>query len=179
MPDPATVTAGGTQLFSAIAYDQYDNVVSGVSYSWTTNMGIIDATGTLTAQTTADTGSVVAWNGTVNDSATVNVIPGQVDHIIVMPGPISVYVGGTQQFTATAYDQFNNPISGVGFTWTTDMGSVDAGGLFTAQTGPGSGNVTATNGSIVGSAAVDVIVADIDHITITSFFLAGAAAAFP
>jgi hypothetical protein len=75
---------------------------------------------------------------------------------VVLPDPVSVLVGDTQQFTATAYDQFNTVIIGVEFTWTTDVGVIDVNGLLTAQFAVGTGFVNATNGSVSGSAAVTI-----------------------
>ena len=87
---------------------------------------------------------------------TVNVIPGAIDNIIVTPNPVSMVVGSTQQFTAIAYDVYNNPLPVIDFAWTTDVGSIDATGLFTAQGTSGNGTVTATNGSVSGFANVTV-----------------------
>jgi len=56
--------------------------------------------------------------------------PGPLHHITVTPTSVSVQVGQTQQFTATGYDQYDNEITGLSFTW-----SVVAGG----------GNITATS----------------------------------
>ncbi|MCK4266303.1 MAG: Ig-like domain-containing protein, partial [Thermoplasmata archaeon] len=166
-PDPATVIVGDTQLFTATAYDQFNNVIPGVDFVWTTNVGLVDVTGLFTAQTTPAVGTVTATNGTINNSASVTVIPGPVDHIIVIPDPVTVTVGDTQIFTATAYDVYNNLIPGVDFTWSTDVGSVDATGNFTAQTTPGVGVVAATNGTVSGSANVTVIPGALDHIIVT------------
>lgn len=56
------------------------------------------------------------------------------DQVVVNPNNAFVVVSGTQQFTASAYDQNNNLISGLSFTWSVinDGGSIDASGLFTA-----------------------------------------------
>jgi hypothetical protein len=157
VPDPAMVAAGDTELFIAIAFDMYDNVISGVEFEWTTNVGTINPSGFFTAQTTPAIGFVTATNNSVNFSAVVIVIPGPVDHIIVTPDPATVTVGDTQLFTAIAYDVYNNVIPLGLFLWTTDVGSIDATGLFTAQAFPGSGTVTATNGTVNYSATVDVV----------------------
>ena len=69
-------------------------------------------------------------------TAAVNVTVGPLHHIDVTPNPVTVTVGGTEPFSAEAFDKYNNVIPGVGFSWSTDVGSVDSGGLFTAQTTP-------------------------------------------
>ena len=80
-----------------------------------------------------------------------------INHIDVTPNPAFVIVGESQQFTATAYDEYNNVIPGVLFFWTTNVGSVDATGYFTAQSTPATGSVTATNESVSGSASVTIV----------------------
>ena len=139
VPDPVIVIAGSTRVFTATAYDVYDNIIPGVDFIWTTDVGSIDASGLFTGQSTPATGIVTAANGTVSDSANVEIIIGPLDHIIVLPDPATITVGGTRTFTATAYDSFDNVIVGVDFIWATDVGSIDASGLFTAQTIPGTG----------------------------------------
>ncbi|MCK4266445.1 MAG: hypothetical protein KAX31_04130, partial [Thermoplasmata archaeon] len=125
-------------------------------FVWTTDVGSIDATGLFTAQSTAALGSVTATNGTFSGSATVDVVDVTLDHIIVLPDPATVIMGQNLMFTATAYDQFNNVISGIDFTWTTDVGIIDATGFFTAQFAQGTGIVNATNGTVTGTAMVTV-----------------------
>ncbi|MCK4265948.1 MAG: hypothetical protein KAX31_01625, partial [Thermoplasmata archaeon] len=166
-PNPVTVTVGDLLAFTATAYDQLNNIISGVDFVWTTDVGTVDATGLFTAQTTPGTGTVTASNGTVSDSAVVDVVLGGLDHIVVSPDPASIIVGGTQSFTAIACDALNNVIPGVGFIWTTDVGSIDASGFFTAQTTPGTGTVTATNGTVSGPAVVNVLPGPLDHIIVT------------
>jgi hypothetical protein len=165
-PNPATVTVGDSQLFNATAYDSYNNVITNATFTWTTTVGSVNAIGLFTAQTTPATGIVTATSGTVNGSATVNIILGAIDHITVTPDPVTMTVGGTQQFSATAYDLYNNVIPGVNFIWTTNVGSVNTTGYFTAQATPGTGVVTATNGTVSHSAIVDVISGPVHHITV-------------
>ena len=70
---------------------------------------------------------------------------------------VQVSVGSTHQFTARAVDQFQKPMaSQPTFTWTTTVGTITGGGLFTAPGSTGSGTVTATSGSLTASAAVTI-----------------------
>ncbi|MEW5937840.1 MAG: hypothetical protein AB1665_08510, partial [Candidatus Thermoplasmatota archaeon] len=103
-PNPATVEVGTLQQFDAIAYDQFDNEIADAAFVWTSNVGTVDTNGLFTAQTSPGAGVVNATNGTVTGSASVNVVVGGIDHIIVTPNPSSIVVGESQQFTATAYD---------------------------------------------------------------------------
>jgi len=135
-------------------------------FDWTTDVGSVDATGFFTAQTTPGIGIVTATNGTVSGSAAVTVVVGPCDYIIVLPDPITIIVNGIQQFTATAYDVYNNIVPGVTFIWWTDVGIVDGTGLFTAQALPGIGTVEATNDTVTGIADVEVVDVVIDHIIV-------------
>ena len=72
------------------------------------------------------------------------------------PDPATVSVGMTQEFTGTAYDVFSIVIWGVGYVWATNVGTIDNTGMFTAQLVPGSGIVTAANGTVTDTASVTV-----------------------
>ena len=89
--------------------------------------------------------------------------------VIVSPSSATVATGGTQQFSATATDQFNNPISSPTFTWsitgTSDGNSIDGTGLATLGSTPGTFTVMATLGSASNTAQVSADVAP----TVSSF----------
>jgi uncharacterized protein YjdB len=80
--------------------------------------------------------------------------------IVVTPASAPVAVGATQQFAATAFDQFNNPIvPQPSFSWTSSnasIGTVNGAGLFTALSAGGPISVTASVGPVIGSASVTV-----------------------
>ena len=78
--------------------------------------------------------------------------------IEVTPSKAALAVGETQQFTATALDQFGSKMTGVSVTWTSGdeaIGTIGADGVFTAKAA-GTTTITATAGSITGSATVTV-----------------------
>lgn len=74
--------------------------------------------------------------------------------IQVSPNSASLTEGESQQFSAQGYDQ-NGNLMNVPFDWSSNGGSIDSNGLFTSNSS-GSFQVTATNGSISGSASVTV-----------------------
>jgi hypothetical protein len=79
--------------------------------------------------------------------------------ITVSPTSASVQTGGTQQFTAKGFDQFGNPISPQPtFSWSVNGGgTISQSGLFTAGSSAGGPfTVTATSGSVSGTASVTV-----------------------
>ncbi|HKV78267.1 MAG TPA: cytochrome b5-like heme/steroid binding domain-containing protein [Candidatus Sulfotelmatobacter sp.] len=140
-PTTATVTAGQTQSFTATVTGSTKGV------TWTsTSVGTIDQNGLFTA-VTAGTGTVTATS--VEDttkSATAQVTVkssgggGGGVSVSLTPATASVSVGGTQQFTANV----TGSSSGVTWTVTGAVGTVDANGMFTA-TKAGMGVVKATS----------------------------------
>ena len=62
----------------------------------------------------------------------------------VTPGTASLSSGGTQQFQAAAYDQFQHVMSPPSaYTWTASGGSTTSNGLFTAQSSAATDTITA------------------------------------
>jgi len=79
--------------------------------------------------------------------------------ITVAPASASVQTGKTQQFTATGLDQFGQPLTPQpAFTWSVSGGgTISASGSFTAgTTTSGPFTVTATSGSVTGTASITV-----------------------
>jgi len=87
--------------------------------------------------------------------------PGPLHHITVTPSSVSLEFGQAQQFTAIGYDQNNNVINGISFTWSVvdpDAGSIDGTGEFTAGMVAGTypDVVKAEAESIAGHASVSI-----------------------
>jgi hypothetical protein len=78
--------------------------------------------------------------------------------ISVSPTNASVQTGATQQFTATAKDQFGQPMSPQpSFSWSVTGGStISSSGLLTAGTTTGTFTVTAGSGGLTGTASLTV-----------------------
>src|SRR5262249_9180936 len=77
----------------------------------------------------------------------------------VSPDITTIPAGGTQQFNATADDQFNNAmVSQPAFTWsvTSGGGTISSTGLFVAPGAAGTSVVTASSAGVSGSAAVTI-----------------------
>jgi len=85
--------------------------------------------------------------------------------ITVAPASASVRTSATQQFTATGYDQYGQPVNPQpSFSWSvTGGGTISASGLFSAAATPGGPfTVTATSGVVSGKASVTVTTAPAD-----------------
>ncbi|MDB4892880.1 MAG: hypothetical protein JWL61_4735, partial [Gemmatimonadetes bacterium] len=96
--------------------------------------------------------------GTCNDDDGAGPPPQVLTSITVTPNPATVNVNGTKQFTAQAFDASNQPMTGVTFTWGTSDGAiatVNSTGLAKGEA-VGDANITATSGTVVGSALLHV-----------------------
>jgi parallel beta-helix repeat protein len=168
LPATINVTAGGVQDFSAAGYDQYNNIIPGLAFNWSTDIGTMSA-GSLTAQTTAGaTGYARATIGPVSGDAAVTVLPEALDHIVISPSSMIAVAGMSYQFTAAGKDIYENIVPGLIFTWTTTAGNITISGLFTAQTTAGTeGTVMASTGGKTGTAAVSTIPNQLTNIRVT------------
>ena len=91
-------------------------------------------------------------------TSTVNVTVNQnLTSISVSPGSVNLPRNGTQQFTATALDQFGDTLtSQPSFTWSTTVGTITSSGLLTAPAFDASGSATATSGSTSGASVINI-----------------------
>ena len=168
-PSPVT---GTTTTLSVLGTD--DGGEANLTYTWAAttlpsgaSAPTFSANGTNVAKQTVATFSKAGTYGftvTIADTAgltttsSVNVAVNQsLTSIAVSPASVTVKVGGTQQFTATAKDQFGNALATQpSFTWVATAGTITTGGLFTAPKTTGNVTVTATSGSFKSSASVNV-----------------------
>jgi hypothetical protein len=163
-PSSASVVAGGTQQFTATGYDQNNVALNPQpAFTWSaTGGGTIGQNGLFTAGGTAGgpfTVTAASGGKTGTASVTVSSSTPVLTTITVSPSSASVAAGGTQQFTATGYDQNHvalNPQPA--FTWSvTGGGTIGQSGLFTAGgTAGGPFTVTAASGGKTGTASVTV-----------------------
>ena len=171
-PNPAALAAGGTQQFTAVGRDANGNVVPATpSWSVVAGGGSVDAAGLFTAGLASGTftNTVRAAIGAVSGSATVVVSSGALATITVTPNPVTLAIGGTQQFTAVGRDVNGNVVP-IAATWSVVAGggAVDAGGLFTAGTTSGTftNTVRAAVGAVSGGATVIVSAGVLSSITV-------------
>jgi len=99
--------------------------------------------------------SMTAWIDNVG-----LVIPGTLARIAVTPTTASVLVGQTAVFTAGGWDTDGNPVPLTGTNWSSTIGQIvsanDTSATLQAPAQRGTGLVTATHGTITGTANVTV-----------------------
>ena len=120
-PSTMSLSAGGTQAYTAVGHDAGNNVVA-ITPAWSVAAGggTIDAgTGLFTAGTVAGTftNTVTATSGAISGTATVTVVPGALTNLTISPSSKSLAVNATQQFTVVGTDANNNVVPVVSPTW--------------------------------------------------------------
>ena len=146
-PAITTLAVQETAEFSAVARDEFGNVVSGtVTWGTTEEAGSIDSSGLFTADMAAGTfadlvtASVQTDTGELAATASVTVEPGPIFQVMLQPNEATLDIGSTQPFVVEVLDEFGNQIPDAMILWesTGDAGTIDAGGEFTAGTKVGS-----------------------------------------
>jgi uncharacterized protein (TIGR03437 family) len=178
-PTAATMIVGGTEQFTAEAFDQYGQPFPVASINFTsdnTTVATIDsvnqspagseARATVggrapgTAHITASASA--AGRSATSEAATLTVNPPpSIARIEIAPPSATIGAGATQQFTAKAYDRNNREMPDVAFDWTTDderVATIDAGGLATGRAAGATG-VKAASGNVVSAPAILTVTA--------------------
>ena len=146
---------GQTQQLTAVAHDSAGNILTNRTITWATSDSTkarVSSAGTVTA-VAAGSVSITATIGTQLGSASLQISLVPVASVVVTPTTNALYVGQTQQLTATALDSIGNILTNRTVTWGTSDGtkvSVSNTGLVTAI-GVGSVSVTATIGGKSGT----------------------------
>ncbi len=142
-PMQFTTAQAGTasRMFKAFAYDEHYNQLPATTFTWTTTVGSMTPSSatisTLNAQSALTSGYVYASKGGVTGRAGVDITPGVLSRIEVIPNNVALIVGGKQQFTARGYDASGNLITGwtpPTANWTASIGTLGSftGNEFTA-----------------------------------------------
>jgi hypothetical protein len=124
------------------------------SISWTPTI-----TGLRNITVKLDENNLIQELNETNNEVTicVNVKPGPLESIKILPSPITLELNETQQFNATGYDAYGNKIS-ITPTWDINGGgTLNQSGLFSAKY-PGKWIIYANHSNISGKAYVNVLV---------------------
>lgn len=145
--------------FTAIARDSTQDIVTGVSLTWSSSdQAVITIASTGQARAVGDgTATISVVSGGVSASVPVTVQQVAVS-IDVSPTSVSVVVGATASLTATPRDANSHPVGGLMVTWTSSnpgAATVDGAGLVRGVA-QGTTTVTAASGSLNRTASVTV-----------------------
>ncbi|MBS2031220.1 MAG: hypothetical protein JST54_25195, partial [Deltaproteobacteria bacterium] len=140
-PSSASVSAGGSQAFSATAKDSCNNTLSNtITWSVASGAGSIGSSGNYTAPCTPGTytSAVTASSGSISAHADVTVSVGALANLTLSPTNPTVPAAGTQQFTANGSDSCGNGLtSNASWSVVNGGGTINSSGLFTAGSAAG------------------------------------------
>lgn len=162
-PSNIQMRVGESYRFTATAYDTSNRPVTFTPYWQTSGGGNIDSSGNFYASV-AGSYTITATDPQSNKYGTAVVRVGQhhpnpvVARIDIYPRECRVRTGQTQQFTATAYDNYGQVVPNVNLEWKSFGGSIDSSGRYVAGYQAGRYQVTATvrRGNVQGSAIVEI-----------------------
>lgn len=113
-PATATITAGGSQAYTAQGFDQFANPLGDVTGD---TVFSIDGAGTCSGASCgsdyAGSYTVTGTLGTIVDTASLTVDPGAIDYLTISPESAQIASGGSQAYTTQAWDVFGNLIGTV------------------------------------------------------------------
>ena len=188
-PATASITAGGSQPYSAEAFDQYNNDLGDVTASAVFSVNGVPVTGNSVSATLVGSYTVTATYNGKSDSTTLTVTAAAAKQLVVSGFPSSVTAGTAGSVTVTAKDQYGNVATGytgtVQFTSSDDAAVLPTNYVFTTGSGKDNGihtfasvtlktagtqSITAGDGSLSASQTGIVVNAGaLDHFTITGY----------
>jgi uncharacterized protein (TIGR03437 family) len=169
-PPSATIEIGASQNFSARAYAMLDGVeleVPNVAFIWDSSdagkASVAPQTGTETTARGISAGDVQirARAGGREASAvlTIKPPPAVLTRLVLSPATATIISGGTQEFTAQAFDQYDQSFPVPSITFTSDNGTVAS--VDSVRHAPGSSAATATvGGHASGTARITATASD-------------------
>ncbi len=165
------IRVGETIQVTAVVRDADGNVLTGRAISWSTNNSSVVTVNQQGVVTAEGAGSAVITATAENRSGTITftVTERPVTSVTVSPQDVSLFVGGTQQMTATARDSADQILTGRTTSWSsgnTVVAEVSGGGLVTAKA-PGSAVITATVEGVSNTATVTVTLVPVASVTVT------------
>lgn len=168
-PASATVAAGGTVQFAAAGRTGAGEVAT-VSATWTATGGTVSGTGVYKAGTVPGTYRVIAkatYGAADTSAVTVTGETPTITSLVLRPDVATVQAGGMQQFFAFGRTSGGDSVA-IQAAFTTDAGTISAGGQLTAQRSPGSGRVIATSpGGLADTSAVTITSSPIAQVVVT------------
>jgi peptidoglycan/xylan/chitin deacetylase (PgdA/CDA1 family) len=128
-PATASITVGGVQAYVAQGLDQNQNPMTGITFTWTSLDDSVNGNGNAIAMFQGGTATgmspgtmhvTASASGVTSAPAALTVVqPASVlTSIAVTPTTGTVQAGNTLQLTVVALDQYNNPMTGLTFVWT-------------------------------------------------------------
>ena len=168
-PASATITSGGSQAYTAEGRDQYDNSLGDVTASTTFSIAPNGScTGASCTASVAGPHTVTGTKTGKTGTASLQVTPGGLDHLVLSPASATIAAGGSQTYTAEGFDASNNSLGDVTASTTFTIspeGSCTGASCTASVAGPHT--VTGTKTGKTGIASLQVTAGSLDHIVIS------------
>jgi len=171
-PDGLTLGIGISQQYTATAIysdGSTQDLVSGVSWSSSApGVASINSSG-LAATLSAGAATITAHVGSLTDTTLLTVVAAHLVSLSVSPAPVSIAVGTNQQFSAVgSFDDGSTQLL-PSVAWSSSssaVATINSAGLATTV-GTGTATITATSGSVNGTAALTVTGATVVSVNVT------------
>jgi predicted heme/steroid binding protein len=167
-PATASIAVGTTKQFNAIALDQYGVALNPQPiFAWnsaTQGTATINVAGLATGVGAGTTNIIASSGGVASNIAllTVSAAAPVFTSISITPTSSSIMIGGTQQFSAVAKDQYGTALAvQPAFTWalaTPATATISVSGLATGVA-VGTANITAVSGGVTSNMATLTVTA--------------------
>jgi parallel beta-helix repeat protein len=169
-PSSATITAGGSQTYTAEGFDASNNSLGDVTAATTFSIAPNGScSGNTCTATTAGAHTVTGNDGGKTSTASLTVNAGPLDHLALAPASSSIQSGGSQTYTADGRDQYDNSLGDV--TAATTFSIAPDGsctGATCTASATGAHTVTGDDGGKTGTASLQVAAGNVlDHIIIS------------
>lgn len=165
-PTQITDDPGVTATASATAHDARGDVLSGLTFTWTSGsptVASVNASGSVSGLT-AGTSAITATVSGASGQATITVVHGAPASVSVSPSSASITAGGTESYGATVEDARGHVLSGATVGWSaspTSVATINGSGVATGVNA-GTATITGSSGGKAGSASLTVT-ASITH----------------
>ena len=168
-PASATIGSGSSQVYTAQGRDQFDNPLADVTAATTFTIAPNGScTGATCTAATAGAHTVTGTDAGKTGTASLQIAPGSLDHIVIAPATATITSGGSQSYTAQGRDHYDNPLGDL--TASTTFAIAPNGSCTAAVCGAttaGAHTVTGTSVGASGTASLQVTAGSLDHITIS------------
>ena len=169
-PPSVSITVGQTSQLTPTVKDASGAVISGAPVNWQVdNSGIasVSPSGLVTG-VSPGTATVTATSGAAHTTVAVTVAAAPPNAVLVSPSSVSLLITQRQQLTANVTDAGGHTIVGAPVTWSSSnsaVAAVGSTGLVIAVL-PGTATITATSGTVSGTASVTVSLVPVRRVTL-------------
>jgi parallel beta-helix repeat protein len=168
-PASATITAGGSQSYTAEGRDQYGNSLGDVTSTTTFSISPDGScSGVSCTASVAGAHTVTGTKAGKTGTASLQVNPSAVDHIVISPASATISAGGSQTYTAEGFDASNNSLGDVtAFTTFSIAPDGTCTGASCTATAAGAHTVTGNDAGKTSTASLTVNAGPLDHLSLS------------